>query len=65
MNKKEFIGELIETAQKTMWKNELAIKYNEQFGEGKDKEEKTKSATHAIEQDKQYISFLETCRLSE
>jgi len=60
MDKKTFIKEvLMKTAQETIWKNELALEYNEKFGEGKDKEEKSKSAEHAIEKDKEYIAWLQ------
>lgn len=59
MDKITFIKGLIQTAQETIWKNELALEYNEKFGEGKDKEEKAKSAAHAIEKDKQYIAWLQ------
>lgn len=66
MDKLTFTKGLIQTAQETIWKNELALAYNEQFGEGKDKEEKEKSALHAIEKDKEYIKFLEKqCELLE
>lgn len=58
VNKAEFILGLIQTAQETIWKNELALAYNEKFGEGLDKEEKAKSAFYAIEKDKEYIDFL-------
>lgn len=59
MNKQEYIQSLIQTAQETIWRNELAAKYNEQFGEGKDKEEKAKATAQAIEKDLQYIAFLQ------
>lgn len=59
MDKITFIKSLIETAQTTVWKNELALAYNEKFGDGKDKEEKEKSGRHAIEKDLAYIKFLE------
>lgn len=63
--KKDFINELIETAQDSVWKNELALLYSEKFGtDDKDKELKINSCKHAIEKDKEYIDFLK-CELSE
>lgn len=56
--KREFIKELMIVAQDNIWKNELANAYNEEFGEGKDKEEKRTATLHAIEQDKKYVEFL-------
>lgn len=57
----DFIKGLIKTAQETIWKNELALEYNEKFGQGKDKEEKEKACNEAIAKDKEYLSFLNEC----
>lgn len=56
MEKQRFIEELIKTAQETIWKNELAMSYNEKYG-GND-ETKRKACEEAIKKDNEYISFL-------
>ena len=56
--KRKFIEKLIETAQESVWKNELARDFAQKFAEGKEKETKIKACEHAIKQDEQYISFL-------
>lgn len=56
--KSDIIKELITTAQDNVWKNELALEYNDKFGEGKDKEEKKKGTERAIKKDLEYIDFL-------
>lgn len=56
--KRKFIEGLIETAQESIWKNELTKDYVEKFSEGKDKIAKIKSCEHAIKKDMEYISFL-------
>lgn len=59
-NRPEFIQELIQTAQESIWKNELAMKYTEAHGEGTDEEKKLKieACKHAIKKDTEYIEFL-------
>jgi len=59
-NKSDFIQELIQTAQDSIWKNELALKYTELHGEGTDEEKqlKIKACKYAIEKDTEYIEFL-------
>lgn len=49
---------MIATAQDTIWKNELALDYNEKFGEGNDQITKRKACEEAIKKDLQYIGFL-------
>ena len=59
--KRQFIESLINTAQETIWKNELALAYTEKYGiDGADKEVKIKSCKHALTQDSEYIKFLQS-----
>lgn len=60
MERTKFIKSLIESAQENIWKNELAIEYTKKFSEeGADKDVKLKACNHALEKDKEYITFLE------
>lgn len=52
---------MIQTAQEMVWKNELAMDYNEKFGEGNDQITKRKSCEEAIKKDLAYIEFLKGC----
>lgn len=65
--KRDFINELIATAQETTWKNELAMEYARQFAPNdKERDEKVKACEHAIKQDTSYIEFLtKQCGLLE
>lgn len=56
----EYVEELIQTAQESIWKNEMAIEYTNTFQEGteKDRELKIEACNHAIKRDKEYIEFL-------
>lgn len=58
--KKEFITELIKDAQDSIWKNELAVAYNEQHpNENKSKSiEQIGAAKLAMEKDIVYLAFL-------
>ncbi len=57
--KRQFIEELLVTAQDNVWKNQLAYDYNEEFAvEGKEKDEKKQATSHAIDRDLEYIEFL-------
>lgn len=58
--KKDFIAELIKDTQDTIWKNELAVSYNEQFpNENKGKsQEQIDAAKHAMEKDIIMLAFL-------
>lgn len=59
-NKKEFITELIKEAQDNIWKNELAISYNEKHpNDNKSKSiEQIAAAKLAMEKDIVYLAFL-------
>lgn len=58
--KKEFIEELIQTAQDAVWKNELVIAYRQTNPSGDEKKDTVdiKACEHSIEKDKSYIGFL-------
>lgn len=57
--KSNYIKSLIQTAQETIWRNELAKEYAIKFADSdKDREEKVKGCDLAIEKDHQYIAFL-------
>lgn len=58
-SKTDFIKELIDTAQETTWKNELAMEYAKQYAPNdKERDEKVKACEYAITKDKEYITFL-------
>lgn len=59
-SKREFIQELIDTAQENIWKNELVIKYRQANPSGDEKKDTVdlKACEHSIEKDKAYIDFL-------
>lgn len=61
-SKNDFINELIQTAQDSIWKNELALEYTELYGEGTEAEKKLKidGCNHAIKKDQEYIEFLKS-----
>lgn len=58
--KKDFIKELLITAQDNIWKNELTLLYAEKTPEDKEKAMKIKATEHAIKKDKEYLEFLTT-----
>lgn len=64
-SKTDFIKELIETAQESTWKNELAMEYAKRFAPNdKERDEKVKACEFAIKKDAEYMDFLkEQCVL--
>ena len=58
--KREFIEELIQTAQNNVWKCELAVAFREANPSGDDKKDSMdkKAAEINAQKDKEYIKFL-------
>lgn len=58
--KRDFINDLIETAQCNVWKSELVIKFRQENPSEDPKKDSVdiKASEHAIKKDLEYIDFL-------